>query len=1236
MGFNAKIFDVKTIEYGTTKLTIFGKTWEQLKSSVNDFGDRYSNWLNDSDASLWDVFFPPKLKQKNWGLIETQFNAIKSLMNNDGMDLKGAAGTVGHLDSALKELCDSGELVSMSFEDVKEKLGSTNKTSTLTKIGLNALSVAGNILATVVIEKLIEGVYLLATYQKRLAESAQEAANAYHESISELEDFKSQVDAQNRTINDSSVTYEKASEARGAILDLQNQMIEKYASETVSIETITAAINGEADAWKELEKSRYQIMKEEFEQEGSWFDRAVHGSNFEAMKYNMENSSQLFRTSGDKALDELIASMGATSTSVGNKKGFVLTGTLEEVYNKMLDIQTLATQQGLTEYANSLEHMISDLGTQLRSYESMYDLYLENERIFQVGIGETKIDMSKDLKAIEDAYAEYEEAFKSGDAKAIEEAKAAYVRTVNAGMEKALKDGIDDTAVANYLNTLHEDLELEVSKYRLNIALDLDTSQKNDFEKKVTRYLSYFESSEELLKLNLDNATYGQKEAWTELNSYATEFGLTLEQLIAYLEELGLIQPQALSDLVEELFPDLPEEKSGGFFKNIKDWIFNKENPEKTNDEYSAENFETWFADLDTEEKNFASTEKFERAVQARIEALNGAILTANDYKEILKEVSKVEEKRVTAKASVEQLFAIGDAKKEILSQLEEFEKGGNVNLKLRPVIDTQELINNGWDIDPKNESKATVFTSTFSNYNPGEDLIPEQAKVAVNFTPIIADPETGEYIGTLSPDELQKYAEEVLHGVHGDYLKLQIGAQFTGEEAIAQAEAAAQQIHIYHEALFTSLDKGINTESVNEIKNDLIGMAQAGKLDENTLQSYERFDELIKMLYGDANVTEGEITQLVNSINQMATQNPVDYMKSYTSELAKLEESYTNFASGKRITGDQLSALQDVFGDLPSYKEYEQVILTGNGDIQESYNKIATELAEKKEVLKGLTRENQSYWESEMEAAGITNAHAVAEDYLGHAEKERQEILKGLNAANNALDKSQQDLAISSEELESATVDELKALVQLDSLEQGNEENTRKYIETLKDEGKLLWQTSQAFAFYMIQKQYAEQPINTAEDIAALEELCNRLGVTGELMRVIVHLKGLMDAQAMGAPVESGIAIYEKRLDELMSGEYKPEIKWEYGGTKSDVGSAGKEAGDAYVEAFEKELETLETLRDQGKITEKEYLDYLRQLYERYFKDREEYLDKYKEYEDKYLRGKIYAPFYSNVDYKK
>lgn len=75
-------------------------------------------------------------------------------------------------------------------------------------------------------------------------------------------------------------------------------------------------------------------------------------------------------------------------------------------------------------------------------------------------------------------------------------------------------------------------------------------------------------------------------------------------------------------------------------------------------------------------------------------------------------------------------------------------------------------------------------------------------------------------------------------------------------------------------------------------------------------------------------------------------------------------------------------------------------------------------------------------------------------------------------------------------------------------------------------------------------------------------------------------------------------------------------------GGGSKAAKSAGKEAADAYLESFEKELKDLDDLKDRGKITEKQYLDALRSLYLKYFRDKEKYLKECEKYEHQYLDG--------------
>lgn len=158
-------------------------------------------------------------------------------------------------------------------------------------------------------------------------------------------------------------------------------------------------------------------------------------------------------------------------------------------------------------------------------------------------------------------------------------------------------------------------------------------------------------------------------------------------------------------------------------------------------------------------------------------------------------------------------------------SRLKELEAGGGVNLEVRPVIDTSELLNAGWE--DAGEGAATIFSNTFSN---------AAGNIAVNFTPIIADPTTGAYKGVLSPQELEDYAMEVINGVHPDYLNLQIGAQFTGDNAVDLATAAAEEIHTIH-GEYTDNMLGISNETMDTISANTDFIVSQSEVATSTIQ---------------------------------------------------------------------------------------------------------------------------------------------------------------------------------------------------------------------------------------------------------------------------------------------------------------------------------------------------------------------------------------------------------------
>lgn len=118
-------------------------------------------------------------------------------------------------------------------------------------------------------------------------------------------------------------------------------------------------------------------------------------------------------------------------------------------------------------------------------------------------------------------------------------------------------------------------------------------------------------------------------------------------------------------------------------------------------------------------------------------------------------------------------------------------EQGGTVDLFNRPKVDTSELKKAGWK--DAGEGTATVFSSTYTN---------AKGDKAGNFTPIVTDAK-GNYLRTLSEDELTRYAEGVLDGRRKDDLKLQIGKVQSGKKAIDNAVNAAEKVHTEQEEYY-------------------------------------------------------------------------------------------------------------------------------------------------------------------------------------------------------------------------------------------------------------------------------------------------------------------------------------------------------------------------------------------------------------------------------------------------
>lgn len=488
------------------------------------------------------------------------------------------------------------------------------------KVALHALAMAGNMLAMWGITEIASTIHSCITASDRLQESAKDLVSQFSSTESDIEGYKTKINDLYKVINDSSSSYEDTYNARQQLLTIQDEMIEKFGSEAEAVQLVTTAINGQTEALDSLTKQKWQETVNEFtngsdkkltERVGdSWANLWSGASNnFDRMIKEMENTEVNFRVipryddegTYEEFSKKLKENFGASITHTERDDVFTLSGDLDDIYDQLLNIQSLATNMGIDDsFLPDLSRQADETKKTLESYQEIYSQHILYDKIFDSDAYE------KSFNDINDAYKKYQETFASGNDEAIETAKQSFAEIVQGATE-----GISDQSVIDYFNSMYPDLQEFVGGWEFEVkfkaAIDDDA---DNFENEVKGAISKFDSSNEVLNFRSKTSSQEQIDAYAQLNSIADEYNYTLEQLIVKLEQLGLISSNIKIDLRDKLSNDTQD-------LVIDDWVVT----------------------LTDDEAKLANSTAFDEALKRQKENLDGAALSAENYSAALEDV---------------------------------------------------------------------------------------------------------------------------------------------------------------------------------------------------------------------------------------------------------------------------------------------------------------------------------------------------------------------------------------------------------------------------------------------------------------------------------------------------------------------------------------------------------------------------------------------------------------------
>lgn len=296
-------------------------------------------------------------------------------------------------------------------------------------------------------------------------------------------------------------------------------------------------------------------------------------------------------------------------------------------------------------------------------------------------------------------------------------------------------------------------------------------------------------------------------------------------------------------------------------------------------------------------------------------------------------------------------------SKEEVEAKLKQLEEGGNVNLTLRPQVDASKLNEKGWDASERN---ATVAT-----YDNGSGT------VAMNFTPVMADPKTGEFFGVLTPEELEEYAKGVISGTRKDNLNLQIGAEFTGDDAVSQANVAAKNIYRLQEQFYVDDDTLLSWDDFEERINSFKDAA-SNISNDNDLFGMSSISDSVKQI---ATQLEPQFTKLGEAYKNIFTEDGFTLDNVDTSMLEGLRKSFAEIEEdvGVAFDAEQLNSFFDTLTNSESKAK----------NVQDAFDDLATAYFYSTDTLARLNEETANSITKQLEELGVQNASEIVTEAL-------------------------------------------------------------------------------------------------------------------------------------------------------------------------------------------------------------------------------------------------------------
>lgn len=455
--------------------------------------------------------------------------------------------------------------------------------------------------------------------------------------------------------------------------------------------------------------------------------------------------------------------------------------------------------------------------------------------------------------------------------------------------------------------------------------------------------------------------------------------------------------------------------------------------------------------------------------------------------------------------------------------------------------------------------------------------------------------------------------------------------------------------INSMSESLDTYIEKLYEEQKLNYMaQNGIPSVTEEYKAMESTLVSaagssvdlQNRFKELLTSDFSDLATDIGNVGDAVNDASAQA-QSAIPLFNQLTTSEEELDKFQSSVKSATDAYATLLSGNYSSTELLDSIQAINKAMSDMGGSLNWEFINSQTDSLES--LGDAIQHISQKYAESILSGAGIDIDSEFGQMLANIIQQiyDAEAAFEGMNSQLDNLQSSYQALTGILESYNATgyiSLDNLQALLTADEnliamLEVENGQlvlNQAAYenlvaVQLLEFKAKL--NDAAASEIETLAKQKAEQATNQNADASQ-----NAVAKLDAETQAFNRNTSAAIANAVAKAEESGVSeeeiqgVFDKYTEVWNSAmsNYNVDFDSFMSGGKSAASKAGGEHADEYIKAFEKEYSNLKDMLNRGEISEAQYLNRLRALYNKYFRDRKKYLSEFKKYESEYLTGML------------